>query len=94
MSGSQVLRLVTATFFADGSLDQSSLLKFYWVSISGIDLLGVMYRRFPSTHEIIHGEFGTIKFLNTKYALTLLSCQSHWDKCFKIHVFFVCHFVL
>jgi hypothetical protein len=29
MSGSQVLRLVTATFFADGSLDQSSLLKFY-----------------------------------------------------------------
>jgi hypothetical protein len=24
---------------------------FYWVSISGIGLLGVMYRRFPLTHE-------------------------------------------
>jgi len=26
--------------------------------------------------------------------LTPLPCQSHRDKCFKIHVFFVCHFVL
>jgi hypothetical protein len=31
------------------------------VSISGIDLLGVMYRRFPLTHEVIHGEFGAIE---------------------------------
>jgi hypothetical protein len=32
--------------------------------------------------------------LNLKYALTLLPCQFHWDKCFEIHVLFVCHFVL
>jgi hypothetical protein len=47
------------------------------VPISGIDLLGVMYRRFPLTHEIIHGEFGAIKRLNLKYVLTPLPCQSH-----------------
>jgi hypothetical protein len=64
------------------------------VSISGINLLGVMYCRFPLTHEVIHGEFGAIELLNLKYALTPLHCQSHRDKCFKIHVFFVCHFVL
>jgi hypothetical protein len=27
------------------------------VSIAGIELPGVMYRRFPSKHEVIHGEF-------------------------------------
>jgi hypothetical protein len=64
------------------------------VSISSIDLLGVMYRRFPSTHEVIHGEFGAIEQLNLKYALTPLPCQSHRDKCFENHVFFVFHFVL
>jgi hypothetical protein len=64
------------------------------VSISGIELLGVMYRRFSLKHEVIHGEFGAIECLNLKYALTPLPCQSHEDKCFEIHVFFVCHFVL
>jgi hypothetical protein len=44
--------------------------------------LGVMYRRFPLTHEIIHGEFGTIEWLNLKYALTPLPCQYNRDKCF------------
>jgi hypothetical protein len=53
------------------------------VSISGIDLLGVIYRRFPSTHGIIHGEFGAIEYLNLKYALTPLSCQSHKDNVLK-----------
>jgi hypothetical protein len=48
----------------------------------------------PLTHEIIHGEFGAIEWLNLKYALTPLPCQSHRDKCFEIHVFFICHFVL
>ena len=42
----------------------SSLLRFYWVSISGIDLLGVMYCRFPLTHGVIHGGFGVIEYLN------------------------------
>jgi hypothetical protein len=56
--------------------------------------LDVMYRRFLLTHEIIHGEFGAIECLNLKYALTLLPCQSHWDKCFEIHFFFVWHIVL
>jgi hypothetical protein len=56
--------------------------------------IGVMYHRFPLTHEIIHGEFGAIEWLNLKYALTLLPCQSHKDKCIEIHVLFVCHFVL
>jgi hypothetical protein len=27
-------------------------------------------------------------------ALTPLPCQSHRNKCFEIHVFFLCHFVL
>jgi hypothetical protein len=56
--------------------------------------LDVMYRRFLLTHEVIYGEFGAIKCLNLKYALTPLLCQSHRDKCFEIHVFFICHFVL
>jgi hypothetical protein len=56
-----------------------------------LDLLCVMYRRFPLTYELIHGEFSTIESLD---ALTLLPCQSHRDKYFKIHAFFVCHFVL
>jgi hypothetical protein len=61
--------------------------------------LGVLYRiiclsKLLSTYEIIHGEFGAIECLNLKYALTPLPCQSHRDKCFEIHVFFVCHFVL
>jgi hypothetical protein len=55
---------------------------------------GVMYRRFPLAHEIIYGEFGAIERLSLKYALTPLPCQSHRDKWFEIHVFFVCHFVL
>ncbi len=33
------------------------------VSISGIDLLGVIYRRVSLTHEIVHGEFCAIKRL-------------------------------
>jgi hypothetical protein len=45
-------------------------------------------------NTIIHREFSTIEWLNLKYALTPLPCQSHRDKCFEIHVFFVCHFVL
>lgn len=32
--------------------------------ISGIDLLDVMYRRFPLTYVIIHGEFGVIERLD------------------------------
>ena len=56
----------------------SSLLRFYWVSIPGIDLLGVMYLRFPLTHR----EFGAIECLNLKRALTPLPCQSHRGKCF------------
>jgi hypothetical protein len=47
------------------------------VSISGIDLLGVMYRKFSSKHEVIHREFGAIECLNLKYALKVLPCQSH-----------------
>jgi hypothetical protein len=42
------------------------------VLIFGINLLGVMYRRFPLTHEVIHEEFGAIACLNLKYALTLI----------------------
>jgi hypothetical protein len=52
--------------------------------------LGVVYRRFPLTHEIIHGEFGALEWLNLKYALKPLPASLR-DKCFKIHVFFVCH---
>jgi hypothetical protein len=61
---------------------------------SQVFLLGVMYCRFPLTHEVIRGEFNAIERLNLKYALTPLSCQSHRDKWFEIHVFFACHFVL
>ena len=43
----------------------SSLLRFYWVSISGIELLGIMYLRFPLAHGDIHGEFGAIKCMNS-----------------------------
>ena len=35
------------------------------MSISGIDLLGVMYLRFSLAHEDIHGKFGAIESLNT-----------------------------
>ena len=59
----------------------SSLLRFYWVSISGIELLGVMYLRFPLAHEYFHGKFGAIERLNLLRALTPLLCQSHRDKC-------------
>ena len=38
----QYLRFITATSFGNCSIDQSSLM-FYCLSISGIDLLGVMY---------------------------------------------------
>jgi hypothetical protein len=38
------------------------------VSISGIELLGVMYRRFPLTHEIIHGE-NVLKFMSSLYVI-------------------------
>ena len=58
----------------------SSLLRFYWVSISGIELLGVMYLRFPLAHGYFHGEFGAIERLNLLRALTPLSWQSHRDK--------------
>ena len=42
----------------------SSLLKLYWASISDINLLSVMYCRFPSKHRIIHGELGSMEHLN------------------------------
>ena len=35
------------------------------MSISGVDLLGVMYLRFSLAHGDIHGEFGTIEHLNS-----------------------------
>ena len=34
------------------------------MSISGIELLGVMYLRFLLAHGDIHGEFGAIERLN------------------------------
>ena len=34
------------------------------MSISGIELLGVMYLRFPLAHGNIHAEFGAIEHLN------------------------------
>jgi hypothetical protein len=33
-------------------------------------------------------------FLPSFNALTWLAYQTHRDKCFEIHIFFVCHFVL
>jgi hypothetical protein len=51
--------------------------------------LGVMYHRFPFTHEIIHGEFGAIEFLNLKYAPAPLLCQSHRDKCFEMSSLYI-----
>ena len=59
------------------------------MSISGIDLLGVMYRRFPLTYKVIHGEFGAIKCLNSQYAPTPLPCQYYRGKWLEIHLFFV-----
>ena len=56
-------------------------------------LLGV-YLRFPLAHEDIHGEFGAIERLNSCHTLTTLSCHSHRKRCFELHDFFVCHFVL
>ena len=35
------------------------------MSISSIDLLGVMYLMFPLAHGDIHGEFGAIERLNS-----------------------------
>ena len=63
------------------------------MSISGINLVGVMYRRFPLTHGVIHEEFGVIERLNLQYALTPLHHQSHRYECFEIHVF-ACQCVL
>lgn len=40
------------SFFSHGLCEYTSLLRFYWVSISDIDLLGVMYCRFPLTHKV------------------------------------------
>ena len=54
------------------------------MSISGIDLLGVMYLRFRLTDGYFHGEFGAIERLNLLCALTPLLCQSHRDKYFEI----------
>jgi len=62
----------------------SSLLRFSWASISGIDLLGVMYLRFPLAQEYFHGKFGAIEHLNLLPTLTPLFFQSHRDKCFEI----------
>jgi hypothetical protein len=56
--------------------------------------LDFMYRGFLLTHGTSHGEFSAIKCLNLTYALALLPCQSHRDKCFEIYIFFVCLFVL
>ena len=76
----------------------SSLLRFYWVSISGIELLGVMYLRFPLAHGYFHGKFGAIERLNLLRALTPLLCQSHRDKCFwnfmsSLYIILFCNFV-
>ena len=62
----------------------SSLLRFYWASIFGIEPLGVMYLRFPLARGSIHGEFGAIERLNLLCALTPLLCPFHRDKCFEI----------
>lgn len=35
------------------------------MSISGINLLGIMYRRVPLTHGNIHEELGAIERLNS-----------------------------
>ena len=75
----------------------SSLLRFYWVSISGIELLGVMYLRFPLAHGYFHGKFGAIERLNLLRALTPLLCQSHRDKCFlnfmsSLYIVLFCNF--
>lgn len=59
------------------------------MSISGIDLLCVIFCRFPLAYKVIHGEFGAIKCLNSQYAPTPLSCQSHRGKYLEIHFFFV-----
>ena len=64
------------------------------MSISSVDILSVKYHRFPLAYVFIHGEFGTIKCLNLSYTWILLLCQSHKAKCFEIHIFFVCYFVL
>jgi len=76
----------------------SSLLRFYWVSISGIELLGVMYLRFPLAHGYFHEKSGAIERLNSLRALTPLLCQSHRDKCFwnfmsSLYVILFCNFV-
>ena len=59
----------------------SSMLRFYGVSISGNELLSVMYHRFPLKHEDIHGKLGAIKHVNLLRVLIPLPCQSHRDKC-------------
>jgi hypothetical protein len=66
------------------------LLSFYWVLISCIDLLDVMYRMFPLTHEIINEELSAVESLRWHRYLALLI----ETKCFEIHVFFSFHFVL
>jgi len=56
------------------------------------DLLGVMYRRFPLTHEIIREEFGAIKHLNLSYALAH-HCLASLMETNVLKFFFVCHFL-
>ena len=76
----------------------SSLLRFYWVSISGIELLGVIYLRFSLAHGYFHGKFGAIERLNSLRTLTPLLCQSHRDKRFwnfmsSLYIVLFCNFV-
>ena len=61
------------------------------MSTSGIDLLGVIYLRFPQTHKTIHGEFGTPRTDNMccRHCLASLIVIN----VFEIYIFFVCHFV-
>ena len=57
-------------------------MSFCFIILFGIELLGVMYLRFPLAHGYFHGKFGAIERLNILRALAPLLCQSHRDKCF------------
>lgn len=76
------LRLVTVNY----------LLRFYCVSISSVDLLGVMYPRF-----YIFIEFGAIEYQNHSSALTMLLLKSHREK-YLLQIFlilvYLCNYVI
>jgi len=52
------------------------------VSISDIDLVGAIYRRFPLTYKIIMENSTPSGIKNLSYGLIPLSCKSHRDTCF------------